>query len=178
MSLFNKICGGSTGCTSPVCSWKAVYLLFTSTNNHISQIEQQNEQFIQYNISRNQALQDECDQALGQSERILKELASLKTIQGDSLMPAQEKIVMSMVKLKLGRSEAGLIQALYNVRGRPTNLIKVRSIEKGSAEASSSTIRQCSKFYECIEAKKYASVTTADVTKQSLTKTWYTLCTH
>ena len=108
LSLFNKICGCSTGCTSSICSWKAVYLFFTSTNRHVSQIEQQNEHFVQYIISRNQAL--------GESERISKELASLRTIQGDSLMPEQEKMFTSMVKLKLRRSEAGLIPA-HDVRG-------------------------------------------------------------
>ena len=111
MSLFNKICGGPTGCTSPICSWKAVYLFFTSTNHLVSQIEQQNEHFVQYIIFRNQALQNECDPALGESERISKELASLKTIQSDSLMREQEKMFTSMVKLKLRCSEAGLIQA-------------------------------------------------------------------
>ena len=93
LSLFNKICGCSTGCTSPICSWKAVYLFFTSTNHHVSKIEQQNKHFTQYIISRNQALQNEHDQALGESERISKELASLKTIQGDSLMPEQRENV-------------------------------------------------------------------------------------
>ena len=50
-----------------------------------------------------------------------------------------------MVKHKLARPKTGSIQA-HNVRGRATNLVQVRAVETGSAEASAGTVRQRSKF--------------------------------
>ena len=65
--------------------------------------------------------------------------------------------------------KTGSIQA-HNVRGRPTNLVQVRSVEIGSAEASSSTIRQRSKFYERLEticcARKDSAEPKQDVVQQ------------
>ena len=157
-------------CDRPAASWKAVYLLFKSTDRYVSCVQQHNEKPIQYVTSRNQALQEERDQALEESQRIAKDLASLQTVQGDSLRPEQETMFTSMVKLKLRRSENGVIQA-HNVRGRPTNLLQLRSVEKGSADASSSTLRQCSKFYENVETvcstnKKDTEAADVDITKQ------------
>ena len=56
----------------------------------------------------------------------------------------------SIVKLKLRRSATGTIQA-KNARGRPTNLVLIRTVEVGSAEASSSTLGERSKFFERLE---------------------------
>ena len=52
---------------------------------------------------------------------------------------------MSMVKLKQSWLQNGLIKA-HSVCGRPTNLIMVRSVEVGSVEGSSSTVRERSRF--------------------------------
>ena len=112
----------------PAASWKAVYLLLKSTDRYVSCVQQHNEKLVQYVTSRNQALQEERDKALEESQRIAKNLASLQTVQGDSLRPEQETMFTSMVKLKLRRSENGVIQA-HNVRGRPTNLLQIRSVE-------------------------------------------------
>ena len=105
-----------------------MYLLFESTDRYVSCVQQHNEKLVQYVISRNQALQEERDQALEESQRIAKDLASLQTVQGDSLRPEQETMFTSMVKLKLRRSENGVIQA-HNVGGRPTNLLQIRHLQ-------------------------------------------------
>ena len=57
---------------------------------------------------------------------------------------------MSMVKLELGNSQNGLLKA-HSVRGRPTTLITVWSVEVGSAEGSSSTVREHSRFFKKLE---------------------------
>ena len=62
------------------------------------------------------------------------------------------------------------INSGHNVRDRPTNLVQVRSVEIGSAEASSNTIRQRSKFYERLEtircARKDSAEPEQDVVQQ------------
>ena len=132
-------------------------------------MDQVNERFTHHFISQNQILREQRDKALNESERAYKELELLKNINGDSLSPDQEQLFTSIVKQKLSRSKTGSIQA-HNVRGRPTNLVQVRSVEIGSAEASSSTIRQRSKFYERLEticcARKDSAEPKQDVVQQ------------
>ena len=116
----------------------------------VSHVEENNERFKNFSIVQNLKLRDERDQALDKCQKALKELESLKTVSGDSLRPEQEQMFTSIVKLKLRRSQNGLIKA-HSVRGRPTNLITVRSVEVGSAEGSSSTVRERSRFFEKLE---------------------------
>ena len=85
------------------------------------------------------------------SQKTSNQLESLHCINGDSLTLEQEQIFTSIVKCKLRRSSSGLIQA-KNVRGRPTNLVQIRNVKVGSAEASCSTVRKRSKFYERLES--------------------------
>ena len=114
-------------------------------------MEQVSESFAQHFVSQNRVLREQRDQALNKSERACKELELLKSIDGDSLSPEQEQQLFTFIgKLKLSRSKTGSIQA-HNVRGRPANLVQVRSVEIGSAVASNSTIRLRSKFYERLE---------------------------
>ena len=121
-----------------------------SAEECVSQVEENNERFKNFLIAQNLKLRDERDQASDECQKTLKELGSLKTISGDSLRPEQEQMFTSMVKLKLRRSQNGLIKA-HSVRRRPTNLITVRSVEVGSAEGSSSTVRERSRFFEKLE---------------------------
>ena len=81
-------------------------------------MEQVSERFTQHFISQNQILREQRDQAMNESERAYKELELLKSINGDSLIPEQEQLFTSIVKLKSSRSKTGSIQT-HNVRGRP-----------------------------------------------------------
>ena len=135
---------------APVSSWKSIYFLFDATTDYVSNIEERNERATQYFISRNLSLQSELDNALDKSEQTSKELKNLRNVSGDSLSVEQEQMFTSIVKLKFRRSATGTIQA-KNAQGRPTNLVSIRTVEVGSAEASSSTLRERSKFFERLE---------------------------
>ena len=77
-------------------------------------------------------------------------LENLRNVSGDSLSVEQEQIFTSVAKLKLHGSATGTIQ-VKNARGRPTNLVSICTVDVGSAEANSSTLRERSKFFERLE---------------------------
>ena len=147
---YPKLFGQIVDAATPVPCRKAVYFLCNSAEECVSQVQENNERFKNFLIAQNLKLREERDQALDECQKTLKELESLKTVSGDSLRPEQEQMFTSMVKLKLRRSQNGLMKA-HSVRGRPTNLITVRSVEVGSAEGSSSTVRERSRFLEKLE---------------------------
>ena len=163
---YPKLFGQIVDSATPVPCWKAVYFLTNSTEECVSQVEENNERFKNLLIAQNLKLRDERDQVLDECQKTLKELESLKTVSGDSPRPEQEQMFTSMVKLKLRRSQNGLIKA-HSVRGRPTNLITVRSVEVGSAEGSSSTVRECSRFFEKLET---ICTTPENSTEQNMSK--------
>ena len=105
--------------------------------------------------------------------RAKKTSKQLESLRWDSLTKEQEQIFKSILKCKLRCSSSGLVQA-KNVRGRPTNLVQIRTVEVGSAEASCSTVRQRSKFQERLESicsTPADNQTQTDVNNQSVSLT-------